>query len=74
MLCPEHTQVSAQCLAATLIYNYETPGGNEFLIWAIVATVIAGVLFILVLLLLARVGTYAVKGYDTIKELGSHQS
>jgi len=69
LLCPPHTQVSAQCLAATLVYTYETQNNaaQRDRAWAIAATVIAGVLLLVVLILLVRMRTK--KGYDTIKEL-----
>jgi len=66
MLCPQHTS-SAQCLAATLVYNYEIKKkADDHLIWAIITTVIAGVFFILSLFLLARVATLRNKGYENV--------
>eukprot|EP00026_Physarum_polycephalum_P006533 Phypoly_transcript_06581.p1 GENE.Phypoly_transcript_06581~~Phypoly_transcript_06581.p1 ORF type:complete len:326 (+),score=29.03 Phypoly_transcript_06581:669-1646(+) len=69
LLCPEHTQVSAQCLAATLVYAYETAHSLNYHSWAIAATVVAGVLFVLVLILVVRMFLTARKGYAPIKEL-----
>jgi ADP-ribosyl cyclase 1 len=62
LLCPRSTQVSAQCLAATLVYTYETQNNDKRLIWPIVMSAVAGVLFIIVLILLSRLLSHKRKG------------
>jgi len=62
LLCPPHTS-SAQCLAATLVYNYEVAKKEDnHLVWAIVTTVAAGIFFIITLFLLYRVATLRNQG------------
>jgi len=62
LLCPENTAVSAQCLAATLVYAYETAHALDYHAWAIATTVLTGVLFVLVLVLVARMYRSGTKG------------
>jgi hypothetical protein len=68
LLCPRNTQVSAQCLAATLVYTYSTSSPQSDFAWAVAATAVAGFLFLVVVVLLARMRGSSTKGYDSIKD------
>jgi hypothetical protein len=65
LFCPPGV-VSAQCMAASLVYQHETSNTINHQTWAISATVVAGVLFILLVVVIIWASLKARKGYTSV--------